>query len=516
MSTVTNSVTNLSKYESFFYFFSWTSAVLYSVYKVALLSPYFNGYDDLYNDFAPGWTWIERKQDVSDQEWKMWIPLLFRLMPWIGCHHFLSQIIRTIPNTTLLCCWYIFMSLSFLYFHIGTTSMLCALVQPTVLYILTYKRNKSTVWVINTLFLFVIHFLKIPDGTFQNILRLGDEEHYILTLTMCWIQLRSISCSIDNTEIHSEYKSGVFYFLRNLLWKLAYCLYLPTLCLGPLILYNEFMDSIKGPIKIWRFAKLGYFALNLIRYLFWILFANFSLHFLYFNAIQYRPEVVKILNPWTLYGLGYCMGQFFLIKYVVVYGLNHTLCAIDHINAPSQPKCVARVHLYSDMWKYFDKGLYTFLVRYIYTPLLKSNFNKLFASFLCFTFVFVWHGMQMNIFIWAFLNFIGLNIESFVKTAGRSKYYSDVQRKYMSPANARRLNCALATPLLAMSVISNFYFFAGEEIGHIYIYRILHDIWYSIFILLFFLYCCCQVSTDVTNWELKKSERVWNSKNRRN
>lgn len=144
-----------------------------------------------------------------------------------------------------MCCWYIFMSLSFLYFHIGTISMLCALVQPTLLYILTYKRNKSSVWAINMLFLFVIHFLKIPDGTFQNMSRLGDEEHYILTLTMCWIQLRGISCSIDNAEIRSENKCGVSYFLRNLLWKLAYCLYLPTLCLGPLILYNEFMDSVR-------------------------------------------------------------------------------------------------------------------------------------------------------------------------------------------------------------------------------------------------------------------------------
>lgn len=58
------------------------------------------------------------------------------------------------------------------------------------------------------------------------------------------------------------------------------------------------------------------------------------------------------------------MGQFFLIKYVVVYGLNHTLCAIDNVRAPPQPKCVARIHLYSDMWKYFDQGLYKFLIRY--------------------------------------------------------------------------------------------------------------------------------------------------------
>lgn len=84
--------------------------------------------------------------------------------------------------------------------------------------------------------------------------------------------------------------------------------------------------------------------------------------------------------------------------------------------------------------------------------------------------------MQINIFIWAFLNFMGLNIESIMKSVGRTKFYSNIQKKYLSQVNARRFNCILATPLLAMSVISNFYFFAGEEIGHIYVYRILHGI----------------------------------------
>ena len=112
--------------------------------------------------------------------------------------------------------------------------------------------------------------------------------------------------------------------------------------------------------------------------------------------------------------------------------------------------------------------------RYIYVPLLKSNFNKLFASFLCFTFVFLWHGMQTNIFIWTFLNFIGLNVESLIKSTGKNKYYLSIRKKYLSETNARRFHCILTSPLLAMSVISNFYFFVGEEIGNIYIYRILH------------------------------------------
>ncbi|XP_076398266.1 protein-cysteine N-palmitoyltransferase Rasp isoform X3 [Megachile rotundata] len=352
-------IIRLHKCECFIYFFLWTSAILHSIYNVFLTSTYFDGYNDVYNDFAPGWTWIGKKQDVSDQEWKMWIPLMIKLIPWIFIHHFVSFLVKILSNVVL-----------------------------------------------------------------------------------------------------------------------------------------------KRPFQIWKLSDFGYFFLQVFRYIFWIFFTNFWLHFLYFNAMQYHPEVVKTLNPWALYGLGYCMGQFFLIKYVIVYGLNHTLCAIDNIKAPTQPKCIARIHLYSDMWKYFDKGLYKFLVRYIYVPLLKSNYNKLFASFLCFTFVFIWHGMQINIFIWAALNFIGLNIESIMRSFGRQKFFINIKTTYTSEINGRRLDCILASPLLIISVISNFYFFAGEEIGSIYVYRILHDPPYTTFILLFFLYCCCQVSTDVKRWEL--------------
>lgn len=241
--------------------------------------------------------------------------------------------------------------------------------------------------------------------------------------------------------------------------------------------------------------------INLIRYIFWYYFTEFSLHFVYINVLQYHPKIVENLNSWALYGLGYCMGQFFLNKYVVIYGINKTLCEADGIEAPLPPKCIGRIHLYSDMWKSFDRGLYKFLIRYIYVPVMnatnsKGYHKKLFASFLCFTFVFLWHGMQTNIFTWALLNFIGLNIENLSRIIGNTKIYNKIVEKYLSSWNRRRLNCALASILLAMSAISNFFFFAGQKIGNIYINRILNDSWSTTSLLLFFLYCCCHVSID--------------------
>lgn len=118
------------------------------------------------------------------------------------------------------------------------------------------------------------------------------------------------------------------------------------------------------------------------------------------------------------------------------------------------------------------------------------------SSFLCFSFVYVWHGTQNCILIWSALNFLGITLEMFIKKLNVK----------------RRISCILASPLLAMSAISNFYFFAGTEIGNIFIERvldgncaitkrasliILFSGGLSNVVLLFFLYQCCEVSTEL-------------------
>ncbi|XP_014606278.1 PREDICTED: protein-cysteine N-palmitoyltransferase HHAT isoform X1 [Polistes canadensis] len=495
-----NSICFSNKYERIFYFFMWIGGVAYSIYNVYLTNTHFKDYYDVYSDFVPGWLWIGRKQDVSDQEWRVWIPLMITLIPWIFLHHVVSQIIKNVFNKVqLLCCWYTLISILFLCYYLGTVGTLCILAQSSLLYLLNYVNSKKIIWLVHVLFLFIIHVCKIPNGFFYQWLQYKDDEHYLLLLAMCWIQLRSISQNMNTFKMH--YMKNYTNFFNNYLQMLAYCLYLPTLFLGPLILYHEFLNALdKSPSK-WNFMRAQKIIINLIRYIFWYYFTEFSLHFVYINVLQYHPKIVENLNSWALYGLGYCMGQFFLNKYVVIYGINKTLCEADGIEAPLPPKCIGRIHLYSDMWKSFDRGLYKFLIRYIYVPVMnttnsKSYHKKLFASFLCFTFVFLWHGMQTNIFTWALLNFIGLNIENLSRIIGNTKIYNKILEKYLSSWNRRRLNCALASILLAMSAISNFFFFAGQKIGNIYINRILNDSWSTTSLLLFFLYCCCHVSID--------------------
>lgn len=53
------------------------------------------------------------------------------------------------------------------------------------------------------------------------------------------------------------------------------------------------------------------------------------------------------------------------MKYVVSYGIAGAFARLDNMEPPPTPRCIARIHVYSQMWKHFDVGLYRFLVKLV-------------------------------------------------------------------------------------------------------------------------------------------------------
>jgi hypothetical protein len=44
--------------------------------------------------FTSGWSFINRKKDVSDFEWAMWAPFLYASAPWMCVHLVVAEIVR--------------------------------------------------------------------------------------------------------------------------------------------------------------------------------------------------------------------------------------------------------------------------------------------------------------------------------------------------------------------------------------------------------------------------------------
>lgn len=74
-------------------------------------------------------------------------------------------------------------------------------------------------------------------------------------------------------------------------------------------------------------------------------------------------QLLRKLPPIALSGGGLWMGLEFHVKYVIIYGVASAFTALDNIETPPNPRCIARIHVYSQMWRYFDVGLYRFLIK---------------------------------------------------------------------------------------------------------------------------------------------------------
>lgn len=68
------------------------------------------------------------------------------------------------------------------------------------------------------------------------------------------------------------------------------------------------------------------------------------------------------------------------------------------------------------------------------------------------------------------MNFIGLVVENLIKFQS-DYFYKNILKNILIDKNKRRFECLLACPLLMFSAVSNFYFFADEEIGNIYAWK---------------------------------------------
>lgn len=328
------------------------------------------------------------------------------------------------------------------------------------------------------------------EKEFAESFGLSNQTNYIFILALLWTNLRCI-----------DYFLNVKKDINNLSSLLSYSFYFPLFFSGPIISYADFEksylereDTVKQ--RITRLFK------DISRFIFWLLFLEFCLHFLYVNATSFQPQWVYSIDTWALCGYGYLMGQFFHIKYLVIYGLSTSFAKFENIRVPSLPRCIGGIHLYSDMWKYFDNGFYHFLLRCIYIPALKQYNSKFIASFISFTFVYIWHGLDYYIFIWTLLNYIGLIIE-IITTIAYKQYLQKIEILQNSEI-LKNISCFFASFLLAMSAISNFYFFAGANIGGIFVERIIYGSWTSKGVLILALFSCCQFSYMLKDFKVNK------------
>uniref|UniRef100_T1IPU2 Uncharacterized protein n=1 Tax=Strigamia maritima TaxID=126957 RepID=T1IPU2_STRMM len=289
-----------------------------------------------------------------------------------------------------------------------------------------------------------------------------SNEEYIMSIVTAWLIIRGLSFALHRCRESRKSKT----LQQDLSHYLGFCFYFPLLFTGPLMMFNDFEKQLLAPKPKWDIRRLLFNTLNILRYIFWFLFNELTLHYFYVHTFRLYVNLLTHCPRLVLNGVGYSVSQFFMNKYTVLYGLPGAIAQLEHYDPPPKPKCVARIYMYSDMWRYFDRGLYTFFTNYIYVPVLgvnSSTFKKLIGTILCFTFVFLWHGATYTNFVWALLNYVEVTLEMITSAITRNNHVIKFEERWISPTWSRRLHGLFAVPLLYLGCVSNFYFLVGHE-----------------------------------------------------
>ena len=331
-------------------------------------------------------------------------------------------------------------------------------------------------------------------------------EHYVIIVTWNWVNSRCVSCCLD--RIWKEVKPSGKGKLYDMIEMMAYCFYLPSSISGPIMIYKDFHDGFNSDYKPWTMRRCANFLKQIVRFSFWLLIGHVMLHFFHHSLISFDMDILKSLDFWSLTGVGLVVGGFFNLKYVVFYGWPRPFVVEDGMTkAPKHPVCIYRIHRYSEMWRYFDHGLYLFLKKYIYLPILGTQggvIRKIISPTITFTFIYLWHGTSTHIMLWSIFNYVSVMTEMIGSKIGKIPAYVNLEQKWLSPRGQRRFHAMLGAPLLLGSVLANFYFFMGSEVGHYFVYRAFTSWQIETPLVLLISYVGAQFSIEVKNWELKR------------
>lgn len=445
------------------------------------------------------------RKDVSNDEWKNWAKYIRYALPWFIGHFIILNVSEklfsrfcTIHNPlwgiTLLVYWLLAHCVIF-----GWLITLVCVGQGFILYLVASKiRSRAILWIFAVILLY-------PSMNNPIIVPPGATEYLPITL-MSYKVLHYLSYTLDMLGDDSKTKPK-YTFLE----MMQFAFYLPYTISLIIISKDCRRQWAERDQRKVEWASTLFFGL---RMLFWYCVAEMALYFFYFEALMSDPYELGRLRKDTLVNVGMAVGQFFHLKYVVIFGVPAFFAKLDRMQPPAGPICTTRLTLYSKIWRYFDRGLYAWFKEYIYLPLCRPTFSiwrKLSAIFVTYSFVLLWHGWSHDYMVWVILSVCEIFLEQIARAVYSIPSVKVWREKRISDTNFRRIIAWLQVVTFAFGLYSNFYFLGSSEAGWVFADRIFWQETVTVrwpFILLICLgYCMSHMCIEVERWEGQKAEK---------
>ncbi|XP_071833508.1 protein-cysteine N-palmitoyltransferase HHAT-like [Apostichopus japonicus] len=411
-----------------------------------------------------GWQLLgDTRQDGADVEWRFWkmtINSQFLLMVLV--YVLIMRVVEILIPLKRELAWTI-LSVSFLTIFYEWQLPAMLVMHTFVSFLASRSRSTRIVWIVSTLQLCSL-YVEGANSIITAYFGFPHLEHAKFFTAICIIKLVSFSlecCDEENLPVSPSSENTQ----DTLFDALSYALYLPFVFAGPCTTYDLFRTQMNKPVEPLNKEMLWGFLSEFIRYTLALLAVEFFLHFLYVPALAHRKDILREESFPTLSAVIVLSLVFFQMKYLILYGFPRAIALLDGFNAPLPPVCVLGLYSFKDMWKYFDRGLHRFLVRYIFIPLGGSRqgvLMNIMSAAVTFLFVFFWHGPQSFVFVWAILNWFGIMLEVLAGKLGRTLYAKDMDA-WLSGATYRRLMGLVLVLPNTFIVAANLVYLHGEE-----------------------------------------------------
>ncbi|KAL3186837.1 hypothetical protein MRX96_026799 [Rhipicephalus microplus] len=342
--------------------FHWVflvSAVLYAMWRFSDNEDNAFLQQEMRHAFKSSPYGFQRKMDDTHWEWKSTRHFVTKNWIWFLLHPLLGRTTARITSSAVPVFYALYTSL-FVAVQLGWEVALAFLAQHAAFLAVASLRVPAFCYVFASIMLLQ---KKVFDTVFFHYVydKYGPETNMVTYVAFHWNILRGLSFSLD--LIRTQREKPEYYRSRwPPYWKtLAYVMYMPTVYLGPLQNYHDYaaqLDKVRSQCTL---REMGAAISGVLRSGAHFLLAEVMAHYLYSSAMSQWPWMIEKLDPASLVGFGLSLLFFFYVRYVFNYGVAGALARAEGIEIPPHAKCIARLNLCSEFWRYFDRGMHLYI-----------------------------------------------------------------------------------------------------------------------------------------------------------
>ncbi|KAI5293239.1 glycerol transporter [Ascosphaera acerosa] len=209
----------------------------------------------------------------------------------------------------------------------------------------------------------------------------------------------------------------------------AYVLYTPLYITGPILTFNDYIAQSTHRLPSITTTRTTLYA---VRFLISLLCMELMLHYIYAVAISQAAPDWSLYSPFQLSMLGYFNLHHIWLKLLLPWRFFRLWALLDGIDPPENMiRCMSDNYSALAFWRSWHRSFNRWVVRYLYVPLggganqkagdssskdkdrgkgkdkdarpSASRARALFNFLVVFTFVAIWHDINLRLLMWSWL-----------------------------------------------------------------------------------------------------------------